>query len=238
MLQRRFSVAGDNGPVPGVLWSPEDAVGPRPLVLVGHGAGATKVEDYVLALARRLVRHHAHAVAAIDGPVHGERRADGHADPMLAFLEFSQRWSSDAALTDGMVADWRATLDELQKLDEVGEGPVGYWGLSMGTILGLPFVAAEPRVCAAVLGLMGVTGPTRPRIEADAPKVHCPVLFLMQWDDELFERQAVLQLFGALGSEDKCLHAHPGLHGAVPAEELLASEALFARVLSPTPRPG
>jgi dienelactone hydrolase len=48
-----------------------------------------------------------------------------------------------------------AVLDAVQELGHVGAGPVGYWGVSLGCGLGVPFVAAEPRVRAAVLGLGG-----------------------------------------------------------------------------------
>ena len=45
---------------------------------------------------------------------------------------------------------------DLAVLARVGvQGPVGYWGVSLGCGLGVPFVAAEPRVRAAVLGLGG-----------------------------------------------------------------------------------
>jgi hypothetical protein len=60
------------------------------------------------------------------------------------------------------------------------------------------------------------------------------VLFLVQWDDELFRRDRVLDLFDAIGSPDKRLHANPGLHQHVPAEEFDASEAFLARTLAPT----
>jgi len=103
----------------------------------------------------------------------------------------------------------------------------------MGTILGLPTVAAEPRISVAVLGLMGLTGPTKTRIATDAALVSCPVLFLMQWHDELFPRQVAEALFEALGSTDKRLHAHPGKHGDVPPEEFEASERFLALHLSP-----
>jgi dienelactone hydrolase len=213
--------------VPGLLWTPVDARGGRPLVLIGHGAGGSKAEGYVVSLARRLVTRAGYAVAAIDGPVHGDRRVGGAASGAVPFLEFSQLWSRDPTMTDTMIADWRATLDTLLLLDEVGRGPVGWWGLSMGTILGLPFVAGEPRIQAAVLGLMGMTGPTRERIRTDAPRVRCPVLYLVQWDDELFDRGASFELFDALGSGDKHLHANLGRHGEVPDEEFEASAAFL-----------
>lgn len=229
--QRSFVVEAGQGAVPGLLWTPDDAARPgaRPLVAIGHGGADDKHQGVVVSMARRLVRHHGLAAVAIDGPVHGARRADGGADPRLTMAEFGQRWAGDGdAMTDAMVADWRATVDAVQHLPEVGEGPLGYWGLSMGTILGLPLVAAEPRMAACVLGLMGMTGPTRARLAADAPRVRCPVLFVAQRHDELFPLVSAVDLFDALGAGDKRLHVHPGGHGAVPTEELDASEAFLA----------
>ena len=56
----------------------------------------------------------------------------------------------------------------------------------------------------------------------------CPVLFLLQTDDELVPLEGGVALFRALGSPDRRLHAHPGRHSAVPIEEMEASEAFFA----------
>lgn len=233
--ERRFDLDREGRNVPGVLWTPTDATGTRPLVLLGHGASGNKRQDYVLSTARRLVRHHGFAAAAIDGPVHGDRRSPAAADSQAVFLHFAQLWSSDEEMTDEMVADYVATLDTLQLLDGIGAGEVGWWGLSMGTILGLPFVAAEPRVRVAVLGLMGVAGPTRSRIQADARNITCPVLFLVQWDDELFPRSTAFELFDAIGSKDKRLHASPGSHGALSEEAFEESEGFLARYLGPGP---
>jgi hypothetical protein len=103
---------------------------------------------------------------------------DGSFSTALAMLDFAQQWSSNPALTDEMVDDWRVVLDTVLALEEFdGDLPVGYWGLSMGTILGLPLVAAEARITACVLGLMGATGPTKDRIVADAARVSVPTLF-------------------------------------------------------------
>jgi len=225
--ERRFELAVRDRRVPGLLWTPQDARGPRPLVLIGHGGSLHKRSDYVLALARRLVRHRSWAAAAIDGPVHGDRRPDGGLDPQAVNGDFRKAWEETGS-TDAMVEDWRATREALAALPEVGDGPLGYWGLSMGTIFGLPFVAAETRVRVAVLGLMGAVGPTAKRLADDAARLDCPVLFLLQWDDELVPRQRALELFGAIGSRDKRLHAHPGRHVAVPPEEFSASEEFLA----------
>jgi dienelactone hydrolase len=138
-------------------------------------------------------------------------------------------------MTDEMVADWVGALDGLLDLDELGSCRIGWWGVSMGTIIGLPFVAAEPRIDAAVLGLMGLTGPTQDRIAKDAPRVECPVLFLVQWDDELFGRESAIALFDAIGSTDKRMHVHLGRHGDLPSEAFRSSESFLVERLDPSP---
>lgn len=237
--QRRFDVARDGAVAPGLLWtppSPRTGAGAAPLVLLGHGGAGSKREGYIVSLARRLVRHHGIAAAAIDGPVHGDRRQDPHAPTALVLVEFAQRWANDGeAMTDEMVADWRATLDALESSGEVDTSSVGWWGVSMGTIVGLPVVAAEPRITVAVLGLMGLTGPTRARIESDAPAVTCPLMFLVQWDDAMFPVPDALALWERVGSIDKRLLAHPGGHGALPTDAFDASARFLARHLLEAP---
>ena len=234
ITERAFVVEVDGRTVPGVLWLPEGATGPRPLVLLGHGATRHKRVDYLLALGTRLAGREGFAAAAIDGPGHGDRRAPGHDDDVRLFGAFLTEWSRPGA-TDDMVADWRATLDALVELDEIGDGPVGFWGLSMGTIYGLPFVAADPRVQVAVFGLMGLVGPTLDRMRADAAAIACPGLFIHPWDDSLIPREPVFELFDAIGTADKRLHAHPGDHSEVPVDEFVLSARFLARHLSPQP---
>lgn len=231
---RGFVLHGGGRMVPGALWTPPDAVpgAGLPLVLLGHGASGSRYQGYIRSLGRSLAADFSIAAAAIDGPVHGARREDGGRDGQRAFLDFAAAWSSDASLTERMVDDWRHTLDALLDVEGIA-GPVGYWGLSMGTILGLPFVAAEPRVSVAVLGLMGATGPTAERLRLDARRVTCPVLFLVQWSDELFPRATAFELFDLLGSRDKTLHANPGAHGEVPDHEFQWSARYLVRRLRP-----
>lgn len=88
-------------------------------------------------------------------------------------------------------------------------GPVGFWGLSQGSRVGLPLLAAEPRIAAAVIGL--ADGPI-----ASAPLVTAPVLFYVQSDDDLVNPDACRLLFDALGSADKTLVENPGGHLDLP----------------------
>jgi dienelactone hydrolase len=240
VAERGFEITCEDRRVPGLLWRPEHGTAPLPLVLIGHGGSQHKREPHILSLARRLVRHNGIAAAAIDGPAHGDRAP---ADLDSEDIEAQRAVSARPGIVEEMIADWRATLDALQKLPELGVGPVGYWGLSMGTMFGLPFVAAEPRVCVAVLGLMGALGTTDSRLPenivavgqrllADAVEVRCPVLFLQQLEDELIPREAVITLFDALGTTDKRLHANPGPHADVPPDEFSQTQSFLAERLS------
>jgi dienelactone hydrolase len=233
VVERRFDVKSEDRLVPGLVWTPEGASGPRPLVLIGHGGSGDKRMPYVLSLARRLVRHLGYAAAAIDGPGHGDR-AGATLSGTGAAREagIPSRFLADMAeAADAMTADWTATFGALRQLEDVGDGPLGYWGLSMGTMFGIPFVAATPDVRVAVLGLMGTFEESMPWTAA-APNVNCPVLFLLQTDDELVPPERALGLFRTLGAPDRRLHAHPGAHSAVPPEEMEASEAFLQRHLS------
>ncbi len=217
VVRREFQLRRGDRPVPGVLWQPERGGVDAPMVLFGHGASGDRHQMPIPRLARTLVAGAGFNALAIDGPVHGRRRmGDG------ARGAFAVEWRREGCVED-MVADWRTALDAMQALAAVGHGRIGYWGLSMGTIFGAPLVAAEPRIEVAVLGLMGVTGPTerfRQQIRSAALAIRCPVFFVMQLEDELFTREQYLELFDAFASTDKRLHANPGLHPQVPVEEL------------------
>jgi len=228
-VQREFMLEGGERRVPGVLWTPPNPTAGKPLVLFGHGASGDRHQTPIPYVARKLVTEAGFCALAIDGPVHGRRKVgDG------ARGAFAIEWRREGCVDD-MLDDWRKTLDAVQRLDAMGRGPVGYWGLSMGTIFGAPLVASEARISVAVLGLMGIFGPTddyRQRIRTAAAAIACPVLFLMQLEDELFNREQYLDLFDRLASKDKRLHANPGLHPEVPVEELDFSAVFLQRYLA------
>jgi dienelactone hydrolase len=222
--ERRFEVQVEDRTVPGLVWTSEDATGTRPLVLLGHGGSQEKRSPNILSLARRLVRHLGYAAAAIDAPFHGERAEEG---VTLASLQRHDPERLRSAFV-GAREEWRQTLTELKQTDSIGDGPTGYWGLSMGTVLGVPYVASEPRIDAAVLGLMGLSSDAR----GEASRaIDIPVLFLFQWDDELVKRADGLALFDTLGTKNKTMHINPGLHSAVPVAEIEASERHFEKYL-------
>ncbi len=218
-----------------MLWTPEGARGTRPLILMGHGGGQHKKAPGVLARARRFAAEGGFAVAAIDVPHHGERSTTPEFDRLAAAYRACVTAGEDTASLDTAlftlvvgrtVADWQTVLTAVQRLDHVGGGPVGYWGMSLGCALGMPFVAAERRVRAAVLGLQG-----SPVLTEAAARILVPVRFLVQWDDELMPRAQSLALYDAIGSTEKTLHANPGKHGDLPRFERDDSLRFFARHL-------
>ena len=222
--------------VHGVLWSPAAGADGRPLVLLGHGGGQHKKAPGLVARAHRYVTACGFVVASIDAPGHGDRPKSerdkrfsaGIRDRIAAGEQVGPEIARyNAELAARTVPDWQATLDALQELDWVGAGgPVGYWGLSLGSAIGIPLAAAEPRITAAVFGLASHKG-----LAEAAGQVTVPVEFLLQWDDELVPRDSGLALFDAFGSAEKTLHANPGRHVGVPAFELDSSARFFARHL-------
>jgi dienelactone hydrolase len=224
--ERAFTVDRDGVAVPGVFWHSDIGGVPQPLVLIGHGGGEHKRHDRMVALGTMLARDYGWCAAAIDAPGHGDRGGVSAGDEAYAAL-----WRQDGVV-EGMTEDWRATLDMLGQLGEVDSALIGYWGLSQGALFGIPYVASDDRIVAAVLGRAGMSGrgaelcASEPYLAHYAPSVEAPVLFTMQWDDEWFDRPGQFDLFDRIGSDDKRLHAYPGAHGD-SAPEALEVQAEF-----------
>jgi len=228
-----LEVSGHN--VPGILWTPTDAKGPRPMVLLGHGGTQHKRAAHVLTLSRWFVRHANFAAAAIDAVGHGERAPEGQAPVIRApesdrpsEAEMEERRIRSEKNRDIMIEDWKTTLDALQELDEIGKGPVGYYGVSMGTGYGLPFVAAEPRIKAVVFGLAAARNEETKKLAA---KIQCPLMFVWQLDDRMTP-ESVYELVQAFGTKDKRLHANPGGHTEMPLDQFKTVERFLIERLT------
>ncbi|MGW2466832.1 alpha/beta hydrolase [Streptomyces bauhiniae] len=232
--ERDFTV----GDVPGVLWSPASTTDPAPLVLMGHGGGADKRHRAMVGRARLLVTRCGFHAAVLDAPGHGDRPRSAQDEQDIAELRRAQAAGAPEApvvvpynvrLAEQAVPEYRATLDALQELPEIGTGgPVGYVGLGLGMAIGMPLVAAEPRITAAVFGM---TWPDA-LLEA-AERITVPVEFALHWDSGRIPREASLALFDAFASAEKSLHAHAGEHVAWHLVEAGSATRFFARHLSP-----
>ena len=156
--------------------------------------------------AHRIVTSCGFTVVAIDAPGHGGRPRTAHDEQEIAALQQARAAGEpvgpivvryNAHLAKRTVPEWQATLDALLKLPEIGaDGPVGYWGLNMGTAIGVPLAAAEPRITAAVFGLFWPDS-----LAGAASQITIPIEFDLQWDDEHIDRQSGLALFNAFASK-------------------------------------
>lgn len=223
ILESEFQLGTVDQPVSGIYREPAAAVADR-LVLIGHGGTTDKRVAYVMHMSQ-LLAERGIASVVIDGPGHGDRA-------MFEFTgrpdEFERAWTSGGG-TLRVLSDWRLALDFIE--DEIGARPTGWWGLSMGTMMGVPVVASDDRIRCAVLGLMGLEGVNESELRDMTPKVTCPVQFLVQWDDEIVPRDSCLELFDSLGSVKKTMHVNPGVHTAVPNLEYSGSADYLDRYL-------
>jgi dienelactone hydrolase len=214
-----FLLDVDGRVVTGVLFSPVGAApGARlPLVLFQHGGSSHKRGADVLDWVDLFVRDRGLCMAAIDGPVHGDRRPNGLSlDDRAATRErFLDLWKTQDEHVATMVADWRAVVAALRQHPRVDGEQLVWVGQSMGTAYGLPLLAHEASIRAAAIGMWGLSYPNSQKLGEAAQQVRCPVLFQQKWDDELFNREGQIALFERLAPQDKRLNVYPGGHTAV-----------------------
>jgi len=215
-VPERFVVEHRGVPVPAALWTPEGR--PAAIVQACHGGSGHKESRAILAIAARLLPLGI-AVLAIDGPVQGRRRADGNLDPAVARQSFREAWRAGVGRTS-MAEEMSAALDQVLATRQWSDLPVGYVGVSMGTAYGIPYLAADRRVKAAVIGLWSTTYAASEHLAGFARKMDCAVWFTQQWNDEFFDREGTAALFDAIGSPDKRLVAYPGPHVELEGERL------------------
>jgi hypothetical protein len=127
-------------------------------------------------------------------------------------------------------------------------------GESVPAVVWLPPSAAPPRAIVLVghggsmdkdapfitrtAGLLGQpAGDSEAAFARAARQVTIPLLFLLQWDDELFARNDGLALFDLLGSGTKTLHANPGGHLQLPPGEIGQAAQFLRRHLAPDAGP-
>ncbi len=145
-----FVISSTHGQrVAGLLWQPIDAAGPLPAILMQHGAGSRKEDDYIRLPALRWARE-GFACVAIDANDHGERQTRPR-DPQAIW---QRPWTRrDHAVQ--MCVDLQRTVDYLATRPEIDPARLGFIGFSMGTLNGVSFVARDERVRAAVFCIGG-----------------------------------------------------------------------------------
>jgi hypothetical protein len=146
----RFTLAVPKGVKPAGGW---------PVAIVGHGMNSRNnplvghADAVVLELAQALAKA-GFAAAAIDAPSHGTR---GSAFEFFALDNLAKSRDNFRE----MVVDQMQLIRALPTIDVDGDGQgdfqkdVGYWGNSLGSIMGASLVAVDPRVRTSVLNVPG-----------------------------------------------------------------------------------
>jgi dienelactone hydrolase len=240
LTQATFWIGRDGEPdgFPATVWTPETTPeAAAPLVLLGHGGSGHRNSPRIVSLAAKFAES-GFAAVAIDDPYHGERSASP-----LTPAEYQARIVAEGIgkVLDRMAADWLTTCDALAEAGIADRTSIAYCGLSLATRFGLPTAAAlGPSLRCAVFGKFAPRSPVLPpglnipdRVLLDASNVSAPVLFHMQWDDELFPRAGQFELFDAFPDPAKELHAFPGSHARIPGHAPDAWHAFIARHLDP-----
>ena len=243
VAQRDFELDVDGERVPGTLWRASAGPPADVLICMGHGGSQHKKTAGIRSRAREYAQRRGWATLAIDAPGHGDRisreeavkrarevgarvRGLGPARPFDA-----EQLRAMAARSQRAIPEWKAALDATLTSGLVDPVPrVGYWGVSMGTAIGVPFVASEPRIQCAVFGLAGLRAGANALADA-AKQIAIPVQFVFQWDDAVASREGGIALFEAFSSIEKSMHINPGGHLGIPGFERDAWLAFYDRHL-------
>lgn len=228
VLERDFTIDG----IPGTLWTPPAT--PAPLILAGHPGGLQSMHSRLVARARSAATS-GFATATIELPGSGDRDplpdVDHARTELRAALAAGRPVTEDVIdrlvlpLVDRAVPELQATIDALLTLPDI-VGPVGYSGGV--TAIGVRLALVEPRIAA--LGLFAGSYLPRATLQ-EAREVAVPVHALLQWDDAWNDRPRALELFDALGSQEKTLQANMGGHTGIPLHAGEDAGRFFARHL-------
>lgn len=191
------------------------------------------------------VRDFGWASLAIDAPGHGDRisceeaaaerlkaqaRVRGDADAPSMSPEDKIRYLDTLAAQ--AVPEWQAALDATLGTEVLGDiEAIAYLGVSMGTWIGVPLLAADTRFRCAVLGLSQLH-PDHCEFRKAAERIAIPLRFAFQWDDLIRSRKYGIDLFNTFGSSDKSMHINPGGHAEIPSAESNSWDDFFQRHLN------
>lgn len=232
-------VAGST--VPYVVWTPNSKVNER-LVLIGmaHGGSLHKKTKDIRLRAIRYAEEYGWVSFAIDAPGHGDRisrdesllnmektAARVRGEPNAPSFSRADKIAYLDSLASESVPEWQVVLDEILAYPLVSNSAsIGFWGLSMGSSIGIPLLAEDSRYQCAVLGLSELL-PDHESFEQKAHAVTVPIRFIFQWDDPIRERQSGVNLFEAFGSEEKSMHINSGGHADFPKSEADSWDGFF-----------
>lgn len=133
----------------GLLSIPPSAKKPLPVIILLHGLGDRKTVDYIQAGHDYFIDQN-YAVLRIDIANHGEREVH---DYDFDLTEGYRYWTR--SIITQTVFDLRRSVDYLEKRPEIDADRIGYFGISLGGIIGTIFSGVDQRVKVPVIALAG-----------------------------------------------------------------------------------
>jgi pimeloyl-ACP methyl ester carboxylesterase len=234
---------GPGGAVSGTLVTSLDAAPGMPALILGHDLASDHHTERYVALACEYARRDGFAVAILDGPFHGDRQPSFVAEMEPGPERFARMRAelSKPGQSAAMSADWRLLVDVLIALPQVAATTIGFEAVSMSALLGVTFVADDPRIECAVFHVIGIrtgdqstAGPElggEPFAATVARIGQRPVQLQACADDVLFSRASSDLFLDTLTGPDKELLVLPGVHFDPPLKPISSREyaAAFLR---------
>lgn len=217
LIEVSFRLDVNGEAVPGRFFLPEDG-GPFPLVVMQHPATGSK-DDYFVRDVAMLWARRGWMCGGLDAPRHGER---DHYDPMSVLRDRD----AFGALSAQFGVELTAVVDALAGHYPLDPSRLGFVGYSMGSMLGIPAVAADGRFKAAAFCLVGEGGllGTAGSEQSPVQQLHgVAVRIVAKTQDEFFSREATQGLYDALPGE-KDLVWKPGGHFEIGPDVIRAAE--------------
>ncbi len=135
--------------VTGLLSIPQAAQKPVSVIVLLHGLGDRKTVDYIEAGHQYFIEA-GYAVLRIDIDNHGDRKKYNYDFDLTDGYRY---WTRD--LVTQTVFDLRRSIDFLETRPEIDSSRIGYYGISLGGIIGTIFCGVDDRVKAPVIALAG-----------------------------------------------------------------------------------
>jgi len=215
--------------VTALLTLPRKAEQPLPTIILMHGLGDRKTVDYIEAGNQYLLEA-GYAVLRLDISNHGDRfKYDYDFD----LTDGYRYWTRD--LITQTVFDLRRAVDFIQTRKELDPGRIGYYGISLGGIIGTIFCSVEERVDVPVIVLAGgnlnlmfgknaLSGDTKDYLSIIDPINYVanisprPLLMINAEDDDVIPPITSKLLFNA-AKKPKEIIWHPARHHTLPIEK-------------------
>lgn len=132
-----------------LLSVPKTSAGPYPVIILMHGLGDRKTVDYIETGNDYFLKS-GYAVLRLDIADHGDRKVD---DYDFSFTDGYRYWSRNIIIQT--VFDLRRAVDFIETRKELDTSRIGFFGISLGGIIGTVFCGVEQRVKVPVIALAG-----------------------------------------------------------------------------------